>query len=433
MELSLQTLALIIPPLLVVEGFFSGSEIALLSADKLSLKARAGQGSQRARLALELANHPERILSSTLLMTSICVIGISALIALYVNRTGSSHADLIAVAITSPLVVLLGELIPKTIYQKYATQLAPWVAFPVQSVYWIFYPITRFLAAYTSRLSRLLGPIEELLTGKRQGMREEIQQLLSYSRKDSEIKSTERKMIKRIFDFKDTEAKHALIPLIKVEAISEGSTIKDALERFKSHRHSRMPVFSGRIDNIIGVLEMSDLFTAADSSLSIQSFITQAHYISETQSLEDLLQEMRIEESEMVVVVDEYGGAVGVITFEDIVEEIVGEISDEHDSEVTTHKQLGHNSWLIQARTEILQINEELKLDLPEGDYETLGGFLLQQFGRIPEVSDDLYFDTPAGSLTFTIRKATERQIELVFIELTKPTARDGSDVPSKN
>ncbi|MBC7691403.1 MAG: HlyC/CorC family transporter [Methylotenera sp.] len=428
MELTLTTLALLIPPFLLIEGFFSGSEIALLSADKLTLKARAGQGSQRAKLALELANHPERILSSTLLMTSLCVISISSLISLYVHKIGSRHADLIAIAITSPLVVLLGELIPKTIYQKYATKLAPWVAPAVQSIFWIFYPVTRILSGYTSRLSRLLGPIEELLTGKRQGMREEIRQLLSYSRKESEIKSSERKMIKRIFDFKDTEAKHALIPLIKVEAIAEASTIAEALERFKSHRHSRMPVFSGRIDNIVGVLEISDLFLAADTTQTIRAHITPAHYVAETQSLEDLLQEMRIEESEMVVVVDEYGGAVGVLTFEDIVEEIVGEISDEHDTDVNTHKQMGENSWLVQAKMEILQINEDLKLELPEGEYETLGGFLLQQFGRIPELADDLYFNTPAGSLKFTVRKASDRQIELVLIELTPSPSRDDRD-----
>ena len=133
--------------------------------------------------------------------------------------------------------------------------------------------------------------------------------------------------------------------------------------------------------------------------------------------LKILLHDMHREDNEMVVVVDEYGGAVGIITFEDIVEEIVGEINDEYDSEMTPYKELGESSWLVQARMEIQQINEQLRLDLPEGDYEALGGFLLQQFGRIPEPRDELHFATSSGSLRFTIRKATEHEIEAVFIE----------------
>ncbi len=241
--------------------------------------------------------------------------------------------------------------------------------------------------------------------------------MLSYGKNESEIKPAEKKMIKRIFDFKDTEAKHALIPLVKVEAIEEQGTIRVALERFKAHRHSRMPVFSGRIDNIIGVIDVADLFAANDLNQAVRGFVTPARYIAETQALEDLLLEMHRENDEMVVVVDEYGGAVGILTLEDIVEEIVGEIQDEYDSEGALYKETGPNGWLIQARMEVGQINELLHIEIPEGDYETLGGFLLQQFGRIPGNRDELYFDTPGGSMKFTIRKASERAIELVLVE----------------
>ncbi len=407
----------IVPFLLILEGFFSGSELALLSADKLKLKAQARRGSPGAKLALELANHPERVLSSTLLMTSFCVVGISSLISLYLIERGSVHPEFTTIAITSPLIVLLGELIPKTVYQRYADRFAPWVSYPVASIYWAFFPITRAIAAYTNRLSRMLGPIEEMLAGKRRTTRDELRTMLSYGKNESEIKPAEKKMIKRIFDFKDTEAKHALIPLVKVEAIEEQGTIRVALERFKAHRHSRMPVFSGRIDNIIGVIDVADLFAANDLNQAVRGFVTPARYIAETQALEDLLLEMHRENDEMVVVVDEYGGAVGILTLEDIVEEIVGEIQDEYDSEGALYKETGPNGWLIQARMEVGQINELLHIEIPEGDYETLGGFLLQQFGRIPGNRDELYFDTPGGSMKFTIRKASERAIELVLVE----------------
>lgn len=420
MNLSLTTLLAIVPPLLLCESFYAGAEIALLSADKLNLKKRMRLGVRGAKLALDLANHPERVLSTTLLMTSLCVISISSLIALFFLSGTSSHPDLWAVITTSPLIVILGELIPKTIYQRHANRAAPWVAYPIHWTYWTFFPITRVLSFYTTRLSRLVGPIEELLAGKRKTTREELRALLTYNRRESEIKTSEKRIIKRIFDFKDSEAKHALIPLVRVEAIEIIASVKEALERFERHRHSRMPVYSERIDNIVGVLETSDLLAATELSQPIRHYIGSAHYVAETQALEDLLMEMRREDNEMVVVVDEHGGAVGVLTFEDIVEEIVGEISDEYDTETMPYKELSMSSWLVQARMEVHQINDLLSLDLPQGDYETVSGFLLQQFGRIPEPRDELFFTTPTGSYKFTIKRASERHIESVLIERTE-------------
>jgi putative hemolysin len=417
MNISIWVLISAVPPLLLIEGFFSGSEIALLAADKLNLRAQAQRGSVRAKLALNLAEHPERILSTTLLMTSLCVIGISTLIAIFLISRSVAHGDLVTVAITSPLVVLLGELIPKTIYQRYADRIAPWVAYPVLWAYWIFYPITRLLSSYTRRLSMIVGPIEEMITGKRRTTREELVALLSYNQRESEIKTSEKRMIKRIFDFKDTEAKHALIPLVKVEAIEDIVSVREALEKFKNHRHSRMPVYSDRIDNIVGVIEASDLFAVNDLDVSIKGFISPARYVAETQALDDLMLEMRREDTEMVVIVDEYGGAIGILTFEDIIEEIVGEISDEYDQEQAPYKEISADSWLIQSRMEIQQINERLGLEIPEGDYETIGGFLLQQFGRIPETGDELYFNIPHASLKLTVRKANPRAIEVILIE----------------
>lgn len=418
--LSIFQLILIILILVSIEGFFSGSEIALLSSDKLVLRRHAKQGTKTAALALELAKHPEKVLSTTLLITNLCIIGISAIVELYMLANAPYHPELFAILLTSPIIVLLGELLPKTFYQRNANLLAPWVAYPVQLTYLAFYPFTRLLSIYTTRLSRIVIPIEELLTGRRRTTRDEIRSLLSFPKDESEIKSSEKKIIRRIFDFKETEAKHALIPLVRVDAIDDSGTVQNALEKFEKHRHSRMPVYSKRIDNIVGVLEANDLLAATDLQESIRLYITPANYVAETQSLEDLVQEMRSEDNEMVVVVDEHGGAVGILTFEDIVEEIVGEISDEYDRETLSFKEIAENTWSVQARTEIQQLNESLKLDLPEGNYETLSGFLLQQFGRIPETRDELFYDTPSGSYKFTIQKATERHIETVLVQRLK-------------
>ena len=419
--LSTSTLMTFVVPLLILEGLFSGSEIALLSADKIQLKSKANGGSRAAKLALGLALHPERVLTSTLVMTAFCVVVIAGLFSLWAAGRYGIGSEWRAILFASPLIVILGEFVPKTIYQKYANRLAPLVAFPVTAIYFIFYPITKTISLYTGMLSRILRPLEELLTGKTQSGRDEVLSVLAYGKRESELGVSEKRMIRRIFNFKGTEAKNILIPLIKVEAIEEQSTIREALERFRSHRHSRMPVYAGRIDNIVGILEVSDLFHAPDPNQSVRNFITNATYIAETHHLDDLLKIMRRDETEMVITVDEYGGAVGILTFEDIVEEIVGEIEDEHDDDQTADfKELGEHRYLVQARMEITAINEKLHLEIPEGDYETIGGFLLQQFAKIPEPGDELHFDTVAGTLKFVIRKATARQIQSVLIEVTQ-------------
>jgi putative hemolysin len=418
-SLSTSLLFSIVGPLIVLEGLFSGSEIALLSADKIQLKSKASGGSRSARLALNLALRPERVLTCTLVMTAFCVVVIAGLCSLWATGKYGPSSEWRAILLASPLIVVLGEFVPKTIYQKYANRLAPLVAYPVTFVYFILYPVTKTISVYTGALSRLLRPLEELLTGKTQSGRDEVLSVLTYGKRESELGVSEKRMIRRIFDFKGTEAKHILIPLIKVEAIEEHATIRESLERFKSHRHSRMPVYSGRIDNIVGILEVSDLFHAPDPNQSVRNFITNATYVAETHHLDDLLKIMRRDETEMVIVVDEYGGAIGILTFEDIVEEIVGEIEDEHDDDQSSdYKELGEHRYLVQARMEITAINEKLHLEIPEGDYETIGGFLLQQFAKIPEPGDELHFDTTAGSLRFIVRKATARQIQSVHIEL---------------
>jgi len=404
-------------PILMIEAFFSGSEIALLSCDRLKLQQKAKTGHSGAKLAQKLLLHPERIFSTTLLMTSLCVISISALFTLFFLEQNKTHGEWFAVAISSPLIVFLGELIPKSISQRLGDRIAPKVAPVVYMVYWIFYPITVLLSLYSSRITKLTRPLETFFSTKKHTTRDELRTLLSGGKKEADLTTSEQRMIKRIFDFKDTEAKHALIPLIRVDAIDETATFDEALLAFRAHRHSRLPVYRDRVDNIVGVLKISDLLKHRTAKPMIQTLVIPAQYVAETQNLDDLLKNMREDNSEMVIVVDEYGGAVGILTLEDILEEIVGEIQDEYDSEQMPYKELGQDHWLIEARMELTQINESLKLEIPEGDYETLAGFLLQQFGRIPDSGDELYFDTPAGSLRFTVKSATDRRILTIEVE----------------
>jgi len=429
MQLTGSELAMILAPVLLIEALFSGSELALLSADRLVLQKQSKKGNTGAKLALELTNRPERILSTTLFITCACVVGVTILIEHYFSSQEASFAEIKSVLLASPLIVFFGELIPKVLFRRFSATLAPIVAMPVYWTYFLFYPFTKLLSGYTTRISRMIGPIEEMIAGKRRTTRDDLETLLSYEKAETELQSNERLTIKRILEFRETLARHALIPLFRVDAVESTVKIREALEMFKSNQHSRMPVYQERIDNIIGVLEVNDLISAPDVDLPIENHVTPVHYVPETQALEDILLEMRRDQEHLVVVVDEHGGAVGILTFEDIVEEIVGEISDEYDHEMAPFKELSPGKWLIQARMEVAAINEQLAIELPEGEYETLGGFLLEQFGKIPETRDELYFSTPAGTYKFTIRKATERQILSVLIEnLEGPTDASAAD-----
>lgn len=401
----------------LVQACFSGSEMAILAADRLQLQKQSRRHSRGSALALKLKTSSESIFSTTLLATCLCVVFTTASVHHWVREMGWEHDEFWSIAIASPLIVLGAELFPKSFFHRHALALAPWAALLITGTYYSLYPVTRFLSLYTKTLSGWIKPLEHALGGRKHSKREELRALLAAGKRETEIKNSERKMIRRILDFKDAEAQHALIPLVRVDAIDESATLIQALTEFQRHRHSRMPVYSGRVDNITGILRFSDLMRLTHLEGSIRPHTTAAHYVSENQLLEDVLQEMIQTKREMVIVVDEYGGAVGILTLEDIIEEIVGEIQDEYDTERSPYQILGPQRWLIQARMEIQALNETLSLEIPEGDYETLGGFLLQQFGRIPSPGDEMLTRTPAGEWRFTVRHASQRNIETVLVE----------------
>lgn len=398
---------------LIIEGFFSGSEMALISADKLMLHKQASRGNKGAKLALQLIAKPERVLATTLVGTNICVALQASLTTIYTFKNWGPSYEAYTVLVLSPLVLIFGEILPKTIYQRYAEQLAPRIAPLLQLANWVFLPVTWTLERYTDWLSKRIQPIEEMVTGKQKhSHREELRYLLTYGQKETTLKTSERRMLKRILDFSKSEAKNALIPLIKVDMVEDTLSVAEALEAFTKFGHSRLPVYHERVDNIVGVLHLFDLFSEQDLSKPITLVMQPAQYSPESQQLEHLLFTMQKRGVQMSIVVDEYGGAVGIVTLEDILEEIVGDIHDEYDTETAQYRELSASEFLIQGHMEVEKINEQLKLGIPRGDYETLAGFLLQQFDRIPEEGDELYY----SNLKFVVRKASNRVIQMVYV-----------------
>jgi putative hemolysin len=389
---------------LLAEAFFSGSEIAVVAADKIRLRHLARKGSGAAQLISNALKRPERLLSTTLIGTNLSVVTSTTIAtSLFVKKFGESGV-LYTTLIMTPLLLILGEVIPKNLFQQRAESISLRIIRPLLLFYYLFYPLIHLLSRFIGSLSRAIGGSGERIPFV---TKEEIKSSLKIRGKGSDLKVSEKRMIRRIFSFSETTVKEVMIPLIEVLAIKEDTTVAESIEKIAQKGYSRLPVFRSRIDEIVGILNSFDLLGATQREKSIQPFIREALFIPETKAADELLFQLQREGKSMAIVVDEYGGAVGVVTIEDILEEIVGEIEDEHDDEAWLYRELGEGRYIFKARMEIDQINEKLPFKLPEGDYETLAGFIITHLGRIPREGETIEYK----NLILTIKRATERSV----------------------
>ena len=365
-------------------------------------------------MTLKLLKNREQLLATTLCGTNLSVITNSILItSLFLHYLGE-RGGIYAIIILAPLLLIFGEIIPKTLFQQHATTIAPWVSYPVWLASYLFYPIVALMTKLTHLIFFLVG-------SKKSGetpfvTREELRLILKMSKKGSDLTTREVTMINRLFDFSHTLVKEAMIPLIEVAAVENTAAVKDAIAIISKKGYSRLPVYHERIDNIIGIINSFDLLDAPGNGQSIKPLIHTVPYVPESKPIDELLIEMQKKRNHLAIAVDEYGGTVGIITLEDILEEIVGEIKDEYDADQKLYRKIRWNKYLINARMEIDQIRELLPLSLPEGGFETLGGFLLEKFGHIPKPGEILQHQ----NLTFTIVSSDERSIGEVRIKIEK-------------
>jgi len=393
---------------LVSEGFFAGSEIALVSVNRIKIKHEAESGSRVAKIIDLLLSSPEKLfVTSSLGINLSVVIGTSVGKNFLIDRYGN-RGDFYATLIMSPLSILLAEIIPKSVFQHRADFFARLSIYPLRGVMLILYP-------FVSVTSYITNFIMFYFTGKREFKghfvtREEIKYLIRAAEKKV-LDAEEKKMIGKIFDFRNITVEECMIPLIDVAALDENSTIEMARRRMEHTNYSRLPVFRERIHNICGILNASDVLRSPDG-ITIKDLIKPAFYVPKSNKINELLEELQWLGIQMAIVVDEYGGTIGIITREDILEEIVGEIEDEYDTGEKLFEKYPDGSYFINARMEIDAINEQLAFGIPKGDYETLGGFLLTQFQRIPKAGDTVDY----GNLFFRILDSDERSIKKVEI-----------------
>ncbi len=402
----------------LIEGFFSGAEIAIMAADRLSLKERAAAGQRGAQLALKLREHPQALLSTTLLGTNLAVITATAFVTLAVVKLYGPSWEWVTMLVLSPVILVLGEIIPKSVYQQRAVAMACRVSRPLWTIRRLAHPLIWSLEMLSSTLLRALrvDPSEHqvLVT------REDLVVLVEGSAQQagSDIEPEEEELIERIFELPETDVREVMIPLVEVVALEESSTIAEAIGAVQEHGYSRYPIYRERIDDIRGVLHVFDLLHEQRLERPVGDLVREALIVPEAARVDALLHRLRTAGQNMAVVVDEYGGVEGIVTLEDIIEELVGEIDDEHDKRSEFVRQVGERSFLVLARAEVDQLNEELGLALPEGDYETLGGFLLERLRRFPAKGESHWYN----HIRFTATRVTDRSILEILVELPATT-----------
>lgn len=319
--------------------------------------------------------------------------------------------------------LVFADSLPKVIGRAFPERLALLAALPLWAFRQLFSPVLGLLALYTTRLSKMVGLGRQDSLSRRKRTREELHALLSEADADSEIRLGHKRMIRKILEFSQQNVKKVMLPFVSVDAIEKEATVQEAIDMFETLRHSRLPVYDERIDNIVGILHFPDVFKCRDPDTEkISRYMRPALFVPEIQQLETLTHEMK--ESEMAIAVDEYGGAVGVVTREDVLEEIVGDIADEWDEPNLGVTEISQDSYLVHVSLGVHEINERLRIDVPKGDYETLAGFLLQQFNRIPSQGDELYF----ANFKVKVHRANEKAIETVIITVHREPDEPSSE-----
>jgi putative hemolysin len=407
--------ALLILVCISCEGFFSGTETAMVSVDRARIKALAEQGSKSAALVDEILQTPEKFFSTTLLGTNIAVVLSNAIATLLVIQYLGEQYQYITILIMTPLILIFGEIVPKTVYRYHAEQMTTHLIYPLKTISTIFYPLVVILTSLTRLVMRLFGMGSAQF--RPHATREDLENYLDMWNIRGYLRTAERKIIERIFDFSEIDVEDIMIPLVNIKTLEAQDSIDNAISLARKTGYSRIPVYEGEAYNIIGIVHAFDLLTANEKTQTLKDLMRPAPYVPNSAPVDELLKKLRTEGKSIAVVVDEYGGAVGIVTIEDILEEVVGEIYDEYDKEERLLVRTGRDEYLVNARMGIDELNDRLNLQLPKDDYETVAGFLLKHMERIPRVGEGFRF----SNLKFTITRADRRAIKEVSITLCDP------------
>lgn len=413
--MSLTVVVAILAVCILMEAFFSGSEIALVSADRVKLRALADRvGSPRREIIEGFLGDPGELITTSLVGTNICVVLSTVVATLTIMQWYPGHAELISLAVMTPLVLVFGEIVPKSLFQRFADRLVAKSLYALWGFRFVFYPFVAVGGRLSAALVRVLG----LDRRPRPTMsREELGLLLRFSSREGKdrISPDEQRMIGRIIRFKDITVEQVMLHLSEVTALPVTATLEELATQIAAHQHTRIPLYRERIDQIVGIAHAFDVLRVPPETAT-ELICRPAIFVPESQPAVDTLVRLQREGQGMAVVVDEYGGATGVVTIEDILEEIVGDIEDEYDQEERLAiRKLGAGLYRVQGRAEVDRVNDTLKINLPlSEDYESVAGLILEELKYLPREKETL----DLAGVRLTVLEATDRSIEAVQIRV---------------
>ncbi len=415
--------------LIALVSLFSASEVAVLSVRRSRIQELVEEGNRRAAIILGFQSNPEHFLATVhvgIIFSLVLASGLGGVIgfntlgpALRESQTpwiaeGSGWISLVVIVlVTGTLIVVFGELVPKSLALRNAESVALVMAGPMR----FFGVLFRFPARVLTIASNVvLRPFKDSTTfAESRISEEEFKLMLDEGAKAGIIDKTERDLITSIFEFTDTSAKEVMIPRPDVVAVSIDMPREQIVKIVLEEGYSRIPVYRETVDNILGIIYTKDLLGLMEyrDLIILQDIIRPALFVPETMKISRLMRELQDRKLHMAVVIDEFGGTEGIITMEDILEEIVGEIHDEYDEDLKDIEQTADGTYLVNARVTIRDFNERFHAEIPDAaDYDTLSGFLHKQTGRIPELNEEIVHQ----GFAFTIMKKSQRRIRLVRV-----------------
>jgi putative hemolysin len=417
--------------LIGVNAFFAASEMAIVSVRQARLKPLIDNGNKAAMIVSRFLEEPSKLLSTIqigitfagFLASAIGAQSLSSSLAIFLKNlnipviTASAPviSTLIVTAVIGFFTIVLGELVPKRLALEKSDKIALMVAKPIKILFTIVSPAVRLLAFMTNVIAKLLGGSNTV--DNSQITEEEIRLMINVGEEKGIFQETETNMINSIFEFDNTAAKEVMTPRTHIIAVSVEATVDEILEIIVEENFSRIPVYENSIDNIIGLLYVKDLFALIKKSteweISLRDLIRPAYFVPEYKKIDELFKEMQKSKTHIAIVIDEYGGTAGLITIEDLLEEIVGNIFDEYDDVVLEYEKIDESTYLVDGLLSISEINDIMHLDLPEEEFDTISGMILSLSGKMPEVGEEVEFDDVA----FRIEEVDDKRISKIKIQ----------------
>ena len=433
--------------LIFVNAFFASTEIAFISINDAKIEKQAKEGNKKAKQIRKMLKEPSRFLATIQIGITLAGFLSSAFAAdAFADELAPSLENLIPLGlavwrnisiilitlILSYFSLVFGELVPKRLAMRKAEKIAFGTIGIVKTISIIASPFVKLLTISTNGISKLFG-INEIDEGT--VTEEEIRMMVDVGEEKGSIEEDEKELINNVFEFNDKLVSEIMIHRKDVYAIDIGSDIKDILEDLNEYKYSRIPVYEDNIDNIVGLLFIKDLLANVNKKekVKISNLLREAYFVSENKPINELFKDLQRNKHQIAIVLDEYGGTAGLVTMEDIIEELVGNIFDEYDDEEKDYEKIDDNTYLINGSVSIHDLRKILNVEIPEGEYDTLSGYLIEELGRIPSDNEKPIIETE--KVTYKIEEYEDRRI--IWVKACRNNIEeieeDDEDVQDKN